>query len=76
MIEDDMDDLPLVSYEWTPEEAYAVVTFLEGLAEAVWCRHGLSIRAWLYSPGCHLDDPQQLDLPFHPSWLCGDDLPF
>jgi len=76
MLYDDIDDQPLVAFEWTAEEAYAVVTFLEGLAEAVWCRHGLSIRALLYPPRGYLDDPLQLDLPFHPKWLGGDDLPF
>lgn len=76
MLDDDLLDDPLIPYDWTAEEAYAVVTFLELLAEAVWCRHGVGIRAFLSPPSsCHRD-PQQLSLPFHSTWLRRDPIPF
>lgn len=68
-MQDDLFEDP-IPYDWTADQALAVVEFLEDLAERIWSRYGLAIR------GCSLgpDPPAetlQLTLPFQPLWEYG-----
>jgi hypothetical protein len=76
-----LDDIP---FDWTPDQALAVLDFLEDLADHIWSRYGLAIRGSAYGP----EPPaptSQLTLPFPPLWLyrvdagrqdLQDDIPF
>ena len=71
-----LDDL--IPYDWDSDQAYAVVNFLEDLAEAIWSRYGPAIsRDCLHPPELPRGDPMQLTLPL-PShwWLRESDIPF
>ena len=61
------DDIP---FDWTADQALAVVEFLEDLAERIWSRYGLAIRGSSIGPGPPTETPQ-LTLPFPPLWQCG-----
>jgi hypothetical protein len=70
---DDLSD-ELISYDWSADQAAAVVTFLEDLAEAIWSRYGFTIRGGTLGPGPPAEAPQ-LALPFPPPWEQGPDEP-
>jgi hypothetical protein len=67
MHEDCFDEL--IHYDWTSEQAHAVVNFLEDLAEAIWSRYGPAISRDLLTPPVLLaGSPHQLRLPLPPRW--------
>lgn len=61
------DDIP---FDWTADQALAVVEFLEDLAERIWSRYGFAIRGGTLGPGPPAETPQ-LTLPFPPLWEQG-----
>jgi len=58
----------VIPYDWTAEQANAVVRFLEDLAEVIWARYGFAIARVCYPRPAPFGDPMQLGLPFPPSW--------
>jgi hypothetical protein len=75
MPEDHRDEI--IPYDWTSDQAHAVVNFLEDLAEAIWSRYGPAIsRDCLTPPVITAGDPQQLRLPLPPRWWRRDAIPF
>ncbi len=73
------DDLPdeLIPYDWTADQALAVVNFIERLAEAIWSRYGPAISRDCLSPPAPARNPDQLRLPLPPRWWRQDDgIPF
>lgn len=74
-----LDELPddLIPYDWTADQAHAVVNFLEDLAEAIWSRYGPAISRDCLTPRVAATrDPRQLRLPLPPPWWRRDVLPF
>lgn len=63
----------VVPYDWTAEQANAVVEFLQDLAEVIWSRYGSAIASQCYPQPGPPRDAVQLGLPFPPSW---DDVHF
>ena len=63
----------VVPYDWTAQQAYAVVEFLQDLAEVIWDRYGSAISRECYPRPGPPQDAVQLGLPFSPSW---DDVHF
>jgi hypothetical protein len=61
MFEQQLDEL--IPYDWTFDQAHAVVNLLEDLAEAIWSR---------YVPPVVVGNPQQLMLPLPPRWWLHD----
>lgn len=56
-----------IPYDWTADQALAVVEFLEAVTELVWSRYGFAIRGGSLGP----EPPaatSQLTLPFPPLW--------
>ena len=66
MPEDRRDEL--IPYDWTSDQAHAVVNFLEDLAEAIWSRYGPAISRDCLTPPVAAGNPQQLRLPLPPRW--------
>jgi len=67
----------LLPYDWTADQAHAVVNFLEDLAEAIWSRYGPAIsRDCLRPPEVNWGDPRQVRLPLPSPWWRRDVLPF
>ena len=67
----------LIPYDWTSDQAFAVVDFLEILAEAIWSRYGPAISCdCLTPPVVTSGDPQQLRLPLPPRYWRRDAIPF
>jgi hypothetical protein len=62
-----MSDDSILPYDWTTEQAYAVVMFLEDLAEAIWSRYGFAIAKDYFPKPTYFPHNLQLDLPF-PTW--------
>ncbi len=58
----------VIPYDWTAEQANAVVQFLEDLAEVIWSRYGFAISRECYPRPGPPRDAGQLRLPFPPSW--------
>ena len=58
-----------IPFDWTADQALAVVEFLEDLAERIWSRYGLAIRGATFGAGPPAET-RQLTLPFPPSWKC------
>ena len=60
-----MHQQPIIPYDWTPDEAYATVTFLERLAEAIWSDYGFAIArdCFPHHPLRGPNEPVQLKLP-------------
>ena len=67
MLEDRRDEV--IPYDWTSDQAQAVVNFLEDLAEVIWSRYGFAISRDCWTPPADpTADPQQLRLPLPPRW--------
>jgi hypothetical protein len=58
----------IISYDWTAEQAKAVVELLEDLAEVIWARYSSVIASQCYPRPGPPRDAEQLGLPFPPSW--------
>ncbi len=67
-------DEPIVPYDWTADQALAVVEFLEVLAEVVWSRYGFAIAQECHPRPDPLAETPQLRLPFPPLWEYGIEL--
>lgn len=75
MYRDHYDDL--IPYDWTADQAHAVVNFLELLADAIWARYGPAISRDSLTPPVTARDPLQLRLPLPPRyWGTDADIPF
>lgn len=67
-LEPDSLDEPAIPYDWTADQALAVVEFLETLDELVWSRYGRAIAKKYYPHQAPLPETPQLMLPFPPLW--------
>ena len=58
----------VVPYDWPAQQAYAVVEFMQDLAEVIWSRYGSAISRECYPRPGPPRDAAQLGLPFPTSW--------